>query len=133
MFTVKQIKAAHAKVKTGADYPRYVQDLKKLGIHHYDYVVENGSTVYYDKDGDHITSQAGETIQRKVSDTSSPETLKKHIFKHQQGGSDYPTFCIQAAEAGVERWSSDLEKMVCSYYDKKDNEIYAEPIPDGEY
>lgn len=133
MFTVEQIKSAHAKVKTGADYPRYVQELKKLGVHHYDYKVENGNNVYYDKDGNHAVTQTGTTIQRTVSEISSREMLRTHIFNHQQGGSDFPTFCIQAAEAGVERWSSNLEKMICSYYDKEGNEMYAEAIPPEDY
>ncbi len=29
MFTVEQIKTAHSKVKSGADFPAYIQDIKK--------------------------------------------------------------------------------------------------------
>lgn len=36
MFTVEQINAIHSKVKTGADFPQYVQDLKALGMEYYD-------------------------------------------------------------------------------------------------
>ena len=32
MFTIEQIKNAHAKVKSGADFPTYVQNLIKLGV-----------------------------------------------------------------------------------------------------
>lgn len=32
MFTVEQIKTAHSKVKSGADFPAYIQDIKKLGV-----------------------------------------------------------------------------------------------------
>jgi len=133
MFTQEQIKDAHTKAKTGADYPRYIRDLKKLGIHHYDYVVENGSNMYYDENGNYLITEAGNSIHRVVSDSAAPELLKKYILHHQEGGSDYPTFCLQAAEVGVERWTSDLEKMVCSYYDKKGNPMYDEPIPETEY
>ncbi len=31
MFTAQQM-AAHAKVKTGADFPAYVQEIKQLGL-----------------------------------------------------------------------------------------------------
>ena len=133
MFTQDQIKAAHAKVKSGADYPRYVRDLKKLGIHHYDYVVENGANVYYDHVGNHLSTRLDDIMHRNVSDISSSEMLKEYIVNHQQGNSDFPTFCLQAAKAGVQRWSSDLEKMVCTYYDKMNNEMYAEPIPEVAY
>ena len=27
MFTIKQIKDAHSKVKSGADFPKYMQDI----------------------------------------------------------------------------------------------------------
>lgn len=30
MFTVEQIKAAHAKVKSGADFPGYITEIKSL-------------------------------------------------------------------------------------------------------
>jgi hypothetical protein len=32
MFAVEQIKTAHSKVKSGADFPAYIQDIKKLGV-----------------------------------------------------------------------------------------------------
>ena len=132
-FTIEEIRAAHAKAKTGADFPGYIRDIKKLGVHHYDYHVENGSNVYFDKDGNYVSARPAETIQRTVSDNASPDMLKKYLLNHQQGGSDYPTFCRQAAETGVERWTSNLEKMVCAYYDKQNNELYAEPIPEAKY
>jgi len=32
MFTVEQIESAHGKVKSGADFPNYIQEIKKLGV-----------------------------------------------------------------------------------------------------
>jgi hypothetical protein len=32
MFTIEQIKQAHNKVKSGADFPKYIQEIKKLGM-----------------------------------------------------------------------------------------------------
>jgi hypothetical protein len=32
MFTLEQIKQAHDKVQTGADFPNYIQDLINLGV-----------------------------------------------------------------------------------------------------
>jgi uncharacterized protein YbcV (DUF1398 family) len=31
MFTLEQIKQAHSKVKSGADFPKYIQEIKILG------------------------------------------------------------------------------------------------------
>lgn len=127
-FTEQQIREAHSKVKSGADYPQYVQDLKKLGVSKYDYVVENGKNVYNDKEGRSLAI-ALYPAHRVVADVSSSEKLRQYITIHQKGQTDYPTFCLQAAEAGVERWTSDLETMVCSYYDKNGSVLYAEGIP----
>jgi hypothetical protein len=32
MVTIEQIKQAHNKVKSGADFPKYIQEIKKLGV-----------------------------------------------------------------------------------------------------
>ena len=36
MFTIAQIKEAHSRVKSGADFPTYIQDLIELGVKGYD-------------------------------------------------------------------------------------------------
>ena len=36
MFTVEQIKAAHSKVQSGADFPAYIREIKELGVTHYE-------------------------------------------------------------------------------------------------
>jgi hypothetical protein len=45
-FTEQDIRAAYAKTRTGADFPRLIQDLKKLGIVSYDHVLEAGQTFF---------------------------------------------------------------------------------------
>jgi uncharacterized protein YbcV (DUF1398 family) len=42
MFTVEQIKAAYSKVRSGADFPTYIKEIKKLGITHYEAYVADG-------------------------------------------------------------------------------------------
>jgi len=32
MFTVEQIEKAHDKVKTGADFPGYIHEIKEMGV-----------------------------------------------------------------------------------------------------
>lgn len=48
MFILEQIKTAHSKVKSGADFPKCIQDLKQLGVAYYETYVEDGHTDYYD-------------------------------------------------------------------------------------
>lgn len=32
MFTVEQIEEVHEKVKSGADFPKYIQEIKQIGV-----------------------------------------------------------------------------------------------------
>ncbi|MFA6246007.1 MAG: DUF1398 family protein [Mucilaginibacter sp.] len=132
MFTIQQIKAAHAKVKTGADFPVYVQEIKQLGLLRYEYLVKNGQTVYHGANNIQVNSEAI-YVEKTISEISSPATVKQIIIDHQQGKTDFLTFCTQAANAGVEKWVVDTQTMLCSYYDLDGNPMVAEPIPDNGY
>lgn len=128
MFTLQQIQAAHAKVKSGADFPKYVQELITLGIVKYDCYVNDGHTKYDGRDNFQISTEAKyATLQ--IVPTSSIEKLKHSLKIHQQGQTDYLTFCQHSAEAGVEKWTVDIYKMTCTYYDKAGNEMVVEQIP----
>jgi L-rhamnose mutarotase len=58
MFTVDQIKAAHSKVKSGADFPAYIQEIKQLGVTAYETFVTDGHTDYYGMEDYQVTSPA---------------------------------------------------------------------------
>lgn len=64
-----------------------------------------------------------------INPNSSAEKLKHTISIHQQGQTDYPTFCNQAADAGVEKWTTNILEMTVSYIDKQGIELTVEPIP----
>lgn len=51
MFTIDQIKAAHAKVKSGADFPAYIREIKSLGVTHYESYVNDGHIDYHGAEG----------------------------------------------------------------------------------
>jgi len=48
---------------------------------------------------------------------------------HQQGVTDYPTFCRHSAEAGVEKWTVEMRNMTCTYFDKSNTKMVEEMIP----
>lgn len=128
MFTREQIEKAHAKVKSGADYPKYIQDLKELGVKNYDVVLRNGSWVFKGEEGYVVTFQRKfESVE--VAEQSSYEHFKEILEKHQGGETDYPTFCIQAGESGVEKWITDIDAMTVTYLDKDGVVMTVEPIP----
>lgn len=129
MFTLDQIKAVHSKVKSGADFPNYVQELKALGMIYYDTYVTDGSTHYYGKNGFRIDGGAKYPSQ-VIADSSSAEKLEHFMKIHQQGQTDYLTFCRQAAEAGVKKWTVHLVDLLCTYYDKAGTVMVVERIPE---
>lgn len=128
MFTIEAIKAAHAKVKSGADFPNYVQDLIRLGVRSYDTFVTDGHTDYYG-DNDYTTSTMPVYDKLPVAATTDAATFKADLKAHQQGKTDYPTFCSDCAKSGIEKWVMDMQQMTCSYYDLAGNEVLVEVVP----
>lgn len=127
-FTIEQIKVAHAKVKSGADFPDYVQNLIVLGVKNYETFVKDGHTNYFGADNYHVVADAKYT-PLEIELKSDKETFIKLLKEHQQGKSDYPTFISHCAANRVEKWIVDTEKMTCAYYDLQDNELFVEVIP----
>lgn len=126
MFTEVQIKQAHSKVKSGADFPAYIQEIKSLGVTYYYVYVIDGHSEYHGANDYKITTTA-KYENLPVGDNCDIASLKAH----QQGQTDYLTFIAMSAECGVEKWAVDTDKMSCTYYDKSDNEILVEQIPNG--
>lgn len=128
MFTIAEIKAADSKMKTGSDFPQFVKELKKLGIVRNDVYVSNGLSVYFDSE-DHVEqfSSVGYP-ELVVNNESSKDKLKHAIQVHQQGKTDYNTFCKQVADSGVEKWVVDLVEMTCTYLDSEQKELVKETI-----
>ncbi len=128
MFTLEQIKAAHSKVKSGADFPVYIKDLKKLGVMYYETFIADGHTDYYGANDDKATSPAKYNFL-KVQETSNEEQFKTDLRAHQKGQTDYPTFCNDAANSGIEKWAVSMDEMTCTYFDKSGHKILVEEIP----
>jgi len=128
MFTIQQIKEAHSKVKSGADFPAYIQDLIKLGVRHYETYVSDGHALYYGSN-EFKTSSDSKYAPLLIAETSNIPQFIDNLKWHQQGKTDYLTFCRDCANNGVEKWLVDTTKMTCIYYDKAGNEMLAEVIP----
>ncbi len=128
MFTVEQIKAAHSKVKSGADFPKYIQELKQLGVMDYVTWVTDGHTDYFGGNGFKTTSQP-KYDSLEIAGQLNKEQFVHDLKNHQQGGSDYFTFCQQSAAASIEKWVVNLEAMTCIYFDRAGGEVLVETIP----
>jgi len=128
MFTIDQIKASFSKTKTGADFPRYIQDIIKLGVTGYTTYVIDGHTQYFGK-GDYRIQTDARYIGFEIATTSDVERFKQSLKAHQQGHTDFLTFCKDCAETGVEKWIVDTIAMTCTYFDKGGREMLVEEIP----
>lgn len=128
MFTVEQIKAAHSKVKSGADFPAYIKEIKALGVTHYEAYVADGHIDYHG--GDLYTAKIPQKYETlTIADVPRNEEFKAALAAHQQGKTSFLTFIKMCAVYGIEKWAISMDKMICTYYDKAGNEILVEQIP----
>ena len=128
MFTIEQIKEAHAKVKNGADFPNYIQDLIILGVKGYDTFVSDGHTEYYGVNNYTVASEEKYAIIG-ISTNVNKELFIELLVKHQHGETDYMTFCNHCGQCGIAKWRVDIIEMTCTYFDLAGNEILIEKIP----
>ncbi len=128
MFTVEQIKAAHGKVKSGADFPAYIKEIKSLGVTHYETYVTDGHIDYHG--GNSYTAKVpAKYTPLVIADTAKSKEFKAELLAHQQGKTDFLTFIKACAALGVEKWAICMDRMTCTYYNKAENEIVIEQIP----
>ncbi|NLZ95846.1 MAG: DUF1398 family protein [Bacteroidales bacterium] len=127
MFTIEQIDYAFEKVKSGVDFPQFVQQLKEIGVTHYDTFVSDGLTRYYGIN-DFIVDGEPKYPKIEINNISSVEKLKHAISIHQQGQTDYPTFCQQVSNAGVVKWTTNMNEMTVTYLDKSGNKLMVASI-----
>ncbi|WP_017259973.1 DUF1398 domain-containing protein [Pedobacter arcticus] len=128
MFTVAQIKEAHRKVKSGADFPKYIQEIKRLGVKAFETWVKDSHTEYFGEAGFSTKSESMYGTLT-IAEKSNKESFENRLRIHQQGQTDYFTFCNDCAETGIEKWFADLDKMTCTYFDLAGNTILVEKIP----
>ena len=128
IFTKEQIEEAHSKVKSGADFPRYMQDIIALGVTRYEVYVIDGHTDYHGVDG-YTVAVPAKYDSLIIADNAKEEEFKAELKAHQQGKTDYQTFITMCASCGIEKWKICMEQMTCTYYDKAGHEILAEEIP----
>lgn len=128
MFTAEQIKAEHSKVKSGADFPSHIKEIKALGVTHCEAYVTDGHIDYHGSNG-HIAKIPAMYDPLVISGTAKVEEFKAELIVHQQGKTDFLTFIKMCAGTGIEKWEICMDKMTCTYFDKAGNEILVEKIP----
>ena len=128
MFTVEQIKAAHSKVRSGADFPSYIREIKALGVTHYETYVTDGHIDYHGAN-DRTVKVPAKYEPLVIADSPKAGVFKAELVAHQQGKTDFLTFIKMCAAVGIEKWEIAMDKMTCTYYGKAGNKILVEQIP----
>ena len=128
MFSTDQIKAAHSKVKSGADFPTYIQEIKALGVSHYEAYVSDGHIDYH-SGKDYTARVAAKYEPIVINNTLRTEEFKAGLKAHQEGKTDFLSFITMCADTGVEKWTICMDKMTCTYFDKTGNIVLIEEIP----
>jgi uncharacterized protein YbcV (DUF1398 family) len=128
MFTIAQIKEAHSKVKSGEDFPAYIQDLIELGVQGYDTFVNDGHVEYFGAN-DFRTAATDTYDKIAVAPSANKERFIEFLVMHQGGQTDYLTFCHHTAQCGIAKWSVNIIEMTCSYFDPSGSAIIIEKIP----
>lgn len=128
MFTVEQIKVAHSKVKSGADFPSYIQEIKALGVTHYEAYVADGHIDYHGAN-DYTAKVPAKYDPLVIAGTPKSEKFKAELVAHQQGKTDFLTFIKMCATCGIEKWAICMDNMSCTYYDLEGRGILVETIP----
>lgn len=127
-FTIQQIAEAHAKVKSGADFPNYIREIKHLGVTHYETFANDSRADFYGANN-FKASMPAKFSEISINELCNSEQFKADLKAHQQGKTDYITFRNDAAKSGIEKWKVDLTNFTCTYYDKKGNTVLTEQIP----
>jgi|SRR5690554_2462144 len=128
MFTIAAIELALNKIKSGADFPKYIKEIKEMGVTAFETWVTDSHTVYFGKNGFQTKSEP-KYDALAIADKSDKIKFGQYLKIHQKGDADYITFCKDCAETGIEKWVMDLDKMICTYYDKAKNEVLIEKVP----
>ena len=127
MFTLEQINEIHDRLGNAETLAQYVKALNALGIETYDSYIEDGHSEYFGKSGHTVISPpAHETLA--IADTSDREQFLKHLNLHNQGKTSYLEMSKGLADSGIEKWTVDTNNMTMAFYDKSEDEMFAETI-----
>lgn len=89
----------------------------------------NDSHTIYSGNNNFKTNSLPQYDTLQISDEVKSGEFIQKLKSHQKGETDYYTFCKNCADSGIEKWIVNLDKMTCTYYDKSNNEILVEKIP----
>ena len=127
MFTLEQINEIHDSLGRGESLAQYVKALNTIGVETYDSYVMDGHSEYFGNSGHTVISPPAHEMLT-IADTSDKENFLKHLNLHNQGKTSYLEMSKGLAESGIEKWTVDTKNMTMTFYDKLEDEVFAETI-----
>lgn len=127
MFTIEPIQAALSKVKIGTDFPNFIREIKSLGVKKIETSLKENKTTYFNERNENL-QMPSMYPDLEIAPEYNPRKFKQYLTLHKKGETDYLTFCKNCADAGIERWRVDLNKMTCVYFAKDNTLVYQEVI-----
>ncbi|MCE5116266.1 DUF1398 family protein [Staphylococcus aureus] len=126
-FTLSEIQQAHQQY-TGVDFPKLFKEFKDMGMTYNIVNIQDGTATYVHQSEDDIVTSSVKS-NHPVAPSSNQSIVQDVLTRHQQGQTDFETFCDEMAEAGIYKWHIDIQAGTCTYIDLKEQAIISELIP----
>ncbi|HDI7471037.1 TPA: DUF1398 family protein [Staphylococcus aureus] len=126
-FTLSEIQQAHQQF-TGVDFPKLFKAFKDMGMTYNIVNIQDGTATYVHQSEDDIVTSSVKS-NHPVAPSSNQSIVQDVLTRHQQGQTDFETFCNEMAEAGIYKWHIYIQAGTCTYIDLKEQAIISELIP----
>lgn len=118
----------HINNFTGVDFPKLFKAFKDMGMTYNIVNIQDGTATYVHQSEDDIVTSSVKS-NHPVAQKSNKTIVQDVLTRHQQGQTDFETFCDEMAEAGIYKWHIDIQAGTCTYIDLQDQAVISELIP----
>ncbi|HCY7997479.1 TPA: DUF1398 family protein [Staphylococcus aureus] len=126
-FKLSAIQQAHQQF-TGVDFPKLFKAFKDMGMTYNTVNIQDGTATYVHQSEDDIVTSSVKS-NHPVAPSSNQSIVQDVLTRHQQGQTDFETFCDEMAQAGIYKWHIDIQAGTCTYIDLQEQAIISELIP----
>ncbi|HEI7964567.1 TPA: DUF1398 family protein [Staphylococcus aureus] len=126
-FKLSAIQQAHQQF-TGVDFPKLFKAFKDMRMTYNIVNIQDGTATYVHQSEDDIVTSSVKS-NHPVAPSSNQSIVQDVLTRHQQGQTDFETFCDEMAQAGIYKWHIDIQAGTCTYIDLQEQAIISELIP----
>lgn len=126
-FKLSAIQQAHQQF-TGVDFPKLFKAFKDMGMTYNIVNIQDGTATYVHQSEDDIVTSSVKS-NHPVAPSSNQSIVQDVLTRHQQGQTDFETFCDEMAQADIYKWHIDIQAGTCTYIDLQEQAIISELIP----